>query len=63
MHAEGKVKMAYELCIAPGEEQTGSMPKALLLTNSAIGSTHWLTLSSSQVILMLQEMPKTLSRA
>ena len=59
MDAEGKVKMAYELCIAPGEEHSGSMPKAFLLTNSAIGSTHWLTPSSSQVTLLLQDVQDT----
>ena len=52
-HAGGQLKMAYELCMAPGEQDSGpdAMSKSALLTNSALGSTHWLTLSSYQVIL------------
>lgn len=50
-HAGGQLKLAYELCMAPEEEDSGpdAMSKFALLTNSALGSTHWLTLSSDQV--------------
>ena len=51
-HAGGlRLKLAYELCMAPGEEDSGpdAMSKSALLTNSALGSTHWLTLSSDHV--------------
>ncbi len=43
--------MAYELCIAPGEQDSGldALQKAALLAMSTLGSTHWLTLSSDQV--------------
>ena len=52
-HAVRQLKMVYELCMAPGEQDSGpdAMSKSALLTNSALGSTHWLTLSSDQVIL------------
>lgn len=55
-HAGRQLKMAYELCLAPGEQGLSpagpnATSRSALLTNSALGSTHWLTLSSDQVIL------------
>ena len=46
------MKPAYELCIAPGEEAPGhsALSKSALLASSTLGSTHWLTASSSQVV-------------
>ena len=51
--AGGQATLAYEICLSPGDKLAGPMSGSALLTDSAIGGTHWLTLSSGQVTSIL----------
>ena len=53
MVAGGDAKYVMELGVEPGALCPEPLLKSALLTDSAIGSTHWLSLASGQVILLL----------